>query len=44
MNINGNNKLVEEMLKNEYINSWAVDGVLGPNTLFVLKEISKTEL
>ena len=44
MNINGNNKLVEAMLKNEYINSWAVDGILGPNTLFVLKEISKTEL
>ncbi|MFZ2718997.1 MAG: L,D-transpeptidase [Candidatus Absconditicoccaceae bacterium] len=44
MNINGNTKIVEDMLKNEYINSWPVDGILGPNTLFVLKEISKTDL
>ena len=44
MDIDGKNKIVEDMLESEYINSRAVDWVLGPNTLFVLKEISKTNL
>ena len=43
LNIDGAEKTVEDMLTKQYIDSRAVDWILGPNTLFVLKEISKTD-
>lgn len=39
-----NNKDVAKILADQYIKSDSVDGILWPNTLFLLKEISKTTL
>lgn len=39
-----NDKDVAKILSDEYIKSDSVDGILWPNTLFLLKEISKTTL
>ena len=44
MQLNQTTKAVADILEWQYITSHAVDGILGPNTLFLLKEIANTSL